>query len=328
MRVDPDALSDDLWEAITDYVSDQATPAAAATMRERITTDPAIASTVAPLQALWHLLEPARAATRALPPLPSASDATEQETMRTVVAWARLESALIASTATPPPSPPMAEASLAPCQLRSIAPRAPRSAIPPVRTPSWWRRPWVVTTSIACLLLLSAGIVFRVAYPALRYQGGFTGRVVTLPDSSVATLSPGAYLGTSHSYTYGTRDVYLFGQAHFQVAPDSKHPFIVHVVGVDATALGTTFAMTSDTLPRVAVQVTQGKIALMILGKDGTRRPALVLTAGQVQQIPALTQWLTEAGAVLGAAGVPFHTAVQVHNTMMRAAAALAAQHP
>ncbi|HXC25321.1 MAG TPA: FecR domain-containing protein [Gemmatimonadaceae bacterium] len=314
MRLDPDALSDDRWEEITDYVSDQATSAATAAMRERVAADPVLALTVAPLRTLWHLLEPTRTAVRAsMPPL-SASDATARDTAHTAAAWARLDAALTLQGAKSPARPPVPPT---PRQSRSMAPQIT----------SWWRRPWVVASGIACLLLLGAGMVFRVAYPALRYQGGTLGRVVTLPDRSIATLASGAYLGTSHAFTYGTRDVYLFGQAHFQVSPDPTHPFIVHVVGVDATALGTTFGMTSDTLAHVTVDVTQGKIALLVLGKDGVRHPTLVLSAGQVRQIPALTQWMTEAGGTLGAAGLPFATAVHVHDAMMRAAAALATSH-
>jgi len=237
----------------------------------------------------------------------------------------RLDAALTSPAARPPAHPSV---SPTPHQSRSIAPRTPWSAVRSARPhTSWWRRPWTVAIGVTCLLLLSAGIGFRVKHPAFRYHGGTLGRVVTLPDRSIATLAPGAYLGTSHAFTYGTRDVYLFGQAHFQVSPDPKHPFIVHVVGVDATALGTTFGMTSDTLAHVTVEVTQGKIALMILGKDGARHPTLGLTAGQVQQIPAFAKWMTEAGGVLGAAGVPFATVIQVHNAM-RAAAALATPHP
>jgi ferric-dicitrate binding protein FerR (iron transport regulator) len=343
MTTEPYDLNDEQWSAIADYISDQATSAAAAAMRAQLATDPAFAAQVAPIVALWDLLAPNRIAARLLAPSPFDTQqppvgeppperAPDHDAVRTAAAWARLEAALPPVQPSPTKSavrPALTEASQTPRHSRSISPQAtPRIARAiPMHTP-WWRRPWVVAAGIACLLLLSAGIVFRVRYPTLRYTGGTLGRVVTLPDSSVATLAPGAYLGTSHSYTYGSRDVYLFGQAHFHVAPDASRPFIVHVVGVDATALGTTFDMTSDTRAHVIVQVTQGKISLMIVGSDGVPHPTAVLTAGQVQDIPALTKWMTGAGVVLGSAGVPFATVVQIHNALLRAAATLATPHP
>jgi len=323
MNPDLDTLSDDQWEEIADYVSDQATPTAAAAMRQRLTTDATLTVAVTPLLAFRELFAPTRAAVRAARP---SAQVTEQTAAHTVVAWARLEAAL----ATQPPAPAAVPGvSRTIYQSQPFAPRATASATRSLRTGTpWWQRSWAVAAGIACLLLVGAGVVFRVTYPVFRYTGGTTGRVVTLPDATTATLAPGAYLGTSHTFTHGLRDVYLFGQADFHVAPDPNHPFIVHVVGVDATALGTTFTMASDTLAHVTVDVTQGKVSLMMVGIDGVRRPVAVLTAGHVQQITALTQWMTEAGAVLGSAGVPFSTVVQVHNALLRAAATLATPHP
>ena len=109
------------------------------------------------------------------------------------------------------------------------------------------------------------------------------------------------------------------------MAPDPARPFSVRVLGVRATALGTTFTVASDTQPHITVTVIDGKVSMDLLGGDGKMHHLAVLAAGQVQSIPTLAHWFAEAGTVLGKTGIPASEAAPIYDALMRAAAAAAA---
>ncbi len=64
---------------------------------------------------------------------------------------------------------------------------------------------------------------------------------IQLPDGSVVTLNAGSKIKINEKYGTSTRDVYLEGEAFFEVKHDSAHPFIVHTPAMDVKALGTAF---------------------------------------------------------------------------------------
>lgn len=65
---------------------------------------------------------------------------------------------------------------------------------------------------------------------------------ITLADGTQVWVNADSRLEYPHNFmTASTRDVYLQGEAYFDVAPDSLHPFIVHVQGVEIKVLGTAF---------------------------------------------------------------------------------------
>ena len=125
------------------------------------------------------------------------------------------------------------------------------------------------TLALAASILLGLQLHWRALHPRLYYHAGATAQVVTLPDHSTVWLAPGAYLGTSRSFIDGARTVYLFGQARFAVAHNPARPFVVHVLELQATALGTTSTVASDTTARVTVNVHEGKVELDFMGVDG-----------------------------------------------------------
>jgi len=69
---------------------------------------------------------------------------------------------------------------------------------------------------------------------------------VTLSDASIVHLNAGSTLKYPEQFVSGnTRNVYLTGEAFFEVSKDEKHPFIVHSGQVDVEVLGTKFNLSS-----------------------------------------------------------------------------------
>ncbi|WP_292265285.1 FecR domain-containing protein [Butyricimonas sp.] len=64
---------------------------------------------------------------------------------------------------------------------------------------------------------------------------------LVLPDGTKIYLNAGSSLRYPDQFIGGTREVYLIGEAYFEVTPDSRHPFIVHTGEVAVRVLGTAF---------------------------------------------------------------------------------------
>lgn len=83
--------------------------------------------------------------------------------------------------------------------------------------------------------------------------------VVTLSDGSVITLNKQATLKYPATFDAKTREVYLSGEAFFQVAKDSSKPFVIHANGITTTVLGTSFNVKASA-DSVTVSVATGKV--------------------------------------------------------------------
>jgi ferric-dicitrate binding protein FerR (iron transport regulator) len=66
---------------------------------------------------------------------------------------------------------------------------------------------------------------------------------VYLPDGTHVDLGPGAKLILSKNFQDSTREVRLSGEAHFDVAPDPMHPFIVFAGPARIKVTGTRFVV-------------------------------------------------------------------------------------
>ena len=64
---------------------------------------------------------------------------------------------------------------------------------------------------------------------------------VQLPDGSHVWVNSDSKLTYAETFSGPTRDIYLEGEAYFDVVKDAKHPFIVHTSGIDIKVLGTAF---------------------------------------------------------------------------------------
>jgi transmembrane sensor len=104
-----------------------------------------------------------------------------------------------------------------------------------------------------------------------------------LPDSSEATLSPGATIRYRKDFgQYGKREVKVEGQAAFAVVRDDQQPFIVYSDRISTTVLGTVFEVTAEKdSDQIKVRLLAGKVMVSYdpLAGDSLRR--YVLAPGQ-----------------------------------------------
>lgn len=103
----------------------------------------------------------------------------------------------------------------------------------------------------------------------------------TLADGSVATLSSDSRVHVR--FTRGRRDVTLVsGEAYFDVARDTRRPFVVKADGRRVAAVGTRFSVRRDA-QALRVVVTEGKVRLDAHpSADGRASPVSLLPAGSV----------------------------------------------
>jgi len=90
-------------------------------------------------------------------------------------------------------------------------------------------------------------------------------REIMLPDSSIVTINSGSTLFYPAGLKGKNREIYLNGEAKFNVAQDKKKPFIVKTNDMNIEALGTVFNISSysDNLYTTAT-LAKGKIKVDI----------------------------------------------------------------
>jgi transmembrane sensor len=104
---------------------------------------------------------------------------------------------------------------------------------------------------------------------------------VTFSDGTKVTLNSSSSISFPREFHGSTREVYLEGEAYFNVASDSGHSFIVHANHVDVEVLGTEFNVrgwSSDEI--VDVIVREGKVSVRSIFKDLDDGAEVILTEG------------------------------------------------
>ena len=85
---------------------------------------------------------------------------------------------------------------------------------------------------------------------------------LTLPDGSKVWVNSATTVSYSSDYNVNDRDVYLSGEAYFEVASGNELPFVVHAHDLQVTALGTRFnikAYSEDNT--VTTTLVEGKVS-------------------------------------------------------------------
>lgn len=87
-------------------------------------------------------------------------------------------------------------------------------------------------------------------------------QMLHLPDGSTVIISAGSKLNYPSSFDSMTkREVYLEGQAYFDISHNAAKPFIVHTGKIETTVLGTAFDIKAwPANADVTVTVTRGKV--------------------------------------------------------------------
>ncbi len=86
-------------------------------------------------------------------------------------------------------------------------------------------------------------------------------QTIHLPDGSTAILNADSHLDYPSAFTGKTREIYLSGEAYFDIKHDPSKPFLVHTGKIVTRVLGTAFdirAYPGD--ETIKVTVTRGKV--------------------------------------------------------------------
>ncbi|RFM33936.1 FecR family protein [Chitinophaga silvisoli] len=119
---------------------------------------------------------------------------------------------------------------------------------------------------------------------------------VVLADGSQVHLNAFSRLRFPFAFNGSTREVYLEGEAYFNIAPDAAHPFIVHTGSIDTKVLGTAFNINAYSDSLVVTSLVQGSVSTArshenpVLLKPGMET---VYSAGHSQLVRAFDENIT-----------------------------------
>ncbi|GAB3658966.1 FecR family protein [Echinicola sediminis] len=100
---------------------------------------------------------------------------------------------------------------------------------------------------------------------------------ISLSDGSIVKLNSGSKIRYVKDFTAGKREVFLEGEAFFDVAKDANRPFTVHTGKTSTTALGTSFNIRSYEGEAREVSLLTGKVVVI----DSTLKKKVFLLSGQ-----------------------------------------------
>lgn len=105
---------------------------------------------------------------------------------------------------------------------------------------------------------------------------------LTLSDGSQVVLNSGSELKYLKNFERDRREVFLIGEAFFNVAKDSLRPFTVHTLETTTTALGTSFNVRAYKDETIDVSLLTGKVAV---NKVDLMTEPVTLLPGEALQI-------------------------------------------
>ena len=126
-------------------------------------------------------------------------------------------------------------------------------------------RIWMAAATVAMLIAMSGWLYNIVSdnEPAFIVASNNTGIVqkVTLPDGTIINLNTCSRLTYPENFSGKSREVFLDGEAYFDVAHDKSHPFIVRAGELKIRVLGTKFNVNASTLvPQITATLIEGSI--------------------------------------------------------------------
>ena len=99
---------------------------------------------------------------------------------------------------------------------------------------------------------------------------------IVLPDGSQVWVNSGSKLSYASNFEGKIREVYLNGEAYFEVTKNPQKPFIVHTSGIDIKVLGTEFNVKAfDLEPTIEATLIRGSIE--VLKKDDANAGSVLL---------------------------------------------------
>lgn len=145
----------------------------------------------------------------------------------------------------------------------------------------WWKQNWLMLSAAAAVIAIIIGIATQpqskgdieslVGIPKLSKtekslwetvtNSGKAIQEVELPDGSKVWLNPSTSIMYKIVKSESTREVYLEGEAFFDVKPNKNQPFHVRNKGLNVVVLGTSFnVVASANKDKYEVSVVTGKV--------------------------------------------------------------------
>lgn len=139
-------------------------------------------------------------------------------------------------------------------------------------------RIWMAAAMVAMLIAMSGWLynIVSDSEPAFIVASNNTGIVqkVTLPDGTIINLNTCSRLTYPESFSGKSREVFLDGEAYFDVAHDKRHPFIVRAGELKIRVLGTKFNVNASTLvPQITATLIEGSIEAVTGKKNILMKP-------------------------------------------------------
>ncbi len=104
-----------------------------------------------------------------------------------------------------------------------------------------------------------------------------------LSDGSVIKLNSGSKMRFPKEFSASSREVYLEGEAFFEVKRDTSRRFLIHTRGMLTTVLGTSFNIRAYPGDKTAaVAVATGKVLVQGEGRQGNFKENMTLNANEM----------------------------------------------
>jgi transmembrane sensor len=159
--------------------------------------------------------------------------------------------------------------------------------------PSYLRFGYLVRAAAVLLIMIIGG------YYGLKQFGVFTSSIkvetawnraitasgekimLTLSDNTKIILNADSKLKYPSGFSDKQREVYLEGEAYFEVQHDTSKPFIIHTQNISTTVLGTKFNISAFPEEKgIAVSLVEGKVNVT-MGENGSPENAVELLPKQ-----------------------------------------------
>jgi transmembrane sensor len=135
---------------------------------------------------------------------------------------------------------------------------------------NFMRSHWKIAASIAFFLVASASVlyysgIFNIKSEEIKWNEKFTKMgeksILTLYDGTKIILNADSKFKYAQTYNRKTREVYLEGEAYFEVAHDPARPFIVHAGDISIKDMGTVFNISDYPLDdEISISLVEGKV--------------------------------------------------------------------
>ena len=116
---------------------------------------------------------------------------------------------------------------------------------------------------------------------------------VTLSDGTVVKLNAGSSIRYVQNFVGETREIFLEGEAFFEVAHDTLKPFIVHTQDIATKALGTSFNIKANNSEKISISLITGKVE--VKSQDVKEFLDYLSPGEQVVTLPKGNSWEKES---------------------------------